>query len=92
MISGILIILHITLARTIPSIIPSTPPDESRNSHLEYVVEQIEDDIVEGKYDDARNKAYTLTFDEELDHDKHEYWEKKQKEILEQINKASGME
>lgn len=63
---------------------------EDRQTHLEYVVDQIEDDIAKGKFTDAKNKAYTLTFDEDLDSEKHNYWEKKQRDILEQIEKASG--
>ena len=63
---------------------------ENRQKHLEFIVEQIEDDIAEGKFTDAKNKAYTLTFDETLDSEKHNYWEKKQQDILEQIKKASG--
>lgn len=68
-------------------LIPSDPV-KNRQSHLEYVVEQIEDDISEGKCKDAKNKAYTLTFDETLDSTKHEYWKNKQTEILEQIENA----
>lgn len=63
---------------------------ENRQNHLEYVVEQIESDIADGKFADARNKAYTLTFDEALDSERHNYWEQKQQDILEQIEKASG--
>ena len=63
---------------------------EERQTRLEYVVDQIEDDIAEGNFTDAKNKAYTLTFDEDLDPEKHNYWEKKQRDILEQIEKASG--
>ncbi len=62
---------------------------ENRQEHLEFVVDQIEDDIVNGEFTDARNKAYTLTFDEELDLERHNYWEQKQQDILEQIEKAS---
>lgn len=71
-------------------IVPSPSPEDARHDHLEYVVEQIEDDITAGKYDDARNKAYTLTYDEELDQERHEYWEKKRKQVLDQIDEASG--
>lgn len=63
---------------------------ENRQKHLEFVVEQIEDDIADGKFTDAKNKAYTLTFDEALDSEKHNYWEQKQQDILTQIEKASG--
>lgn len=63
---------------------------EDRQTHLEFVVDQIEDDIANGKFIDAKNKAYTLTFDEDLDSEKHNYWEKKQQDILKQIEKASG--
>ena len=69
---------------------PSPSPEDARHDHLEYVVEQIEDDITAGKYDDARNKAHTLTYDEELEPERHEYWEKKRKQVLEQIDEASG--
>ena len=50
----------------------------------------IEDDIAEGRYEDAKNKAYTLTFDEELSEEKAEYWENRQEELLEIIDEASG--
>lgn len=63
---------------------------ENRQKHLEFVVDQIEDDIANGKFTDARNKTYTLTFDEELDSERHNYWKQKQQDILEQIEKASG--
>lgn len=63
---------------------------EQRQNHLEYVAEQIEDDISYGRFEDARNKAYTLTFERDLSEEKSEYWEKKQNEILKQIARASG--
>ncbi len=63
---------------------------ENRNEHLEYVVEQIEDDIAAGNFIDARNKAYTLTFDENLSDEYAIYWESKQQQILEQISIASN--
>lgn len=63
---------------------------ENRQKHLEFLVERIEDDIADGKFTDARNKAYTLTFDEALDPERHNYWEQKQQDILEQIERASG--
>ena len=63
---------------------------EDRQKHLEFVVEQIEDDIADGKFTDAKNRAYTLTFDETLDSEKHNYWKQKQQDILEQIDNASG--
>ncbi len=57
-------------------------------NHLERVLYEIEDDMVNGEYEAARNKAYTLTFDKELSQEKAEYWEQKQKLVLEQIDRA----
>lgn len=65
---------------------------EAREIQLENIVDQIEDDIAEGDFADARNKAYTLTFDAELSSERSEYWENKQEEILELIEQASGGE
>lgn len=83
----------IGLILLITTLMPKPPLEkqiENRQNHLEYVVEQIESDIANGKFADARNKAYTLTFDEALDSERHNYWEQKQQDILEQIEKASG--
>lgn len=59
---------------------------KERQSHLETVVEQIEADIAAGRFNNARNKTYTLTFDSDLSSEKAEYWEKKQAEILSLID------
>lgn len=66
------------------------PESKERDNHLKYVVSQIEEDMRNGNYNDAKNKAYTLTYDEELDNEKHEYWQKKQQEIIEEIDKAEN--
>ena len=84
-----LIVIYIIMFLLIAAI-PDRPESETRHEHLQYVVEQIEEDISNGDYKSARNKAYTLTYDESLDKEKHIYWEKKQEDILEQIDKAEG--
>lgn len=63
---------------------------DKRNSHLEQVEEKIEEDIADGKFEDARNKAYTLVFDEELSAEKSEYWDNKRKRILSRIDEADA--
>lgn len=63
-----------------------------QESHLNYVLDNIEDDIASGDFESARNKAYTLTFDPDLSEEKSEYWENKQKEVLRQIDRAENRE
>ena len=75
------------------ALLPESSPEskiDARNHHLNYVVEQIEDDISHGRFTDARNKAYTLTFDSNLSTEQATYWEKRQQEILIQIEQASS--
>lgn len=65
---------------------------KNREEHLEYVIEQIEDNIAEGDFKSARNKAYTIYFDPELSSEKAEKWEKKQEDMLERIERAEKQE
>lgn len=60
----------------------------SQNSHLEYIVEQVNDDIADGLFDRARNKAYSISFDESLSPERHGYWEKQKEELLNRIQEA----
>lgn len=82
-------VLYIILFLII-GVVALRPEEDVRHERLEYVVSQIEADISNGNYEDARNKAYTLTYDEELNVERHEYWEKKRKNIIEQINEADN--
>lgn len=63
---------------------------QSRESQLETIAAQIEDDIANQKYDEARSKAYGLTFDESLSKDRAESWSKRQEQILELIDNAEN--
>ena len=60
----------------------------NRETHLEYMLTDIEDSIAEGDFQDARNKAFTLTFDAALSKEKSEYWERRQADVLRQIDIA----
>lgn len=87
---GALMIMLLLIA-----LLPESSPEskiDARNHHLNNVVEQIEDDISHGRFTDARNKAYTLTFDSNLSTEQATYWEKRQQEILIQIEQASSGE
>ncbi len=76
----------------VPGIITSInrTPEERREMHLTQLVEDIEDDIAAGKFTNARNKAFNLTFDESLSAERSEYWKKRQQEIFDIIEEASG--
>lgn len=84
------IIFLIVVALSI-SLIPEKTPEQkidSRDSELEYVAEQVEDSISNGLFDKARNKAYSISFDESLSHERHDYWEKRKQDLLDRIQEA----
>jgi hypothetical protein len=91
MFGGFILFLVIVWIFIIVGVTNTTPEQKikSRESHLNYTVTEIEQDIADGNYSDARNKAYTLTFDSELSQERSEYWEQKEQEILELIDEAS---
>lgn len=86
---GIVIVIWIALFITIK--VKRSNPNyaiDVRQNELERIERNIEEDIAAGKFEDARNKAYTLVFNEELSTEKSEYWHKQRESILSRINEA----
>lgn len=60
----------------------------ARERELNAIVEEIEDDILEGRYDEARIKANKLYYDRATSSTRADQWDERRKDILEMIDNA----